>query len=102
MTKQELYQLELIRASNQGRIDAFANARMERLTKWLKRRYPNLELKILFGNGSELVKVDGKDFDIGGTYSEAWGRVISEAITDIWDITNGYQDGCPNCIGYQG
>lgn len=51
---------------------------------------------IRFGNGSELVEIDGRSID-----REQWPARLGRAIEDVWAITDGYKLGCPNDVQWE-
>tara|TARA_R100001086_G_scaffold230028_1_gene150178 strand:+ start:620 stop:1141 length:522 start_codon:yes stop_codon:yes gene_type:complete len=94
-------------------ISSIANMRMNVLADEFRSRFPKRSLKIVFGNGSQCCSVDGTRFTVWGekdwmlqglegsfdldseNHADILG-FIAEAISDVWDITEHYERGCPN------
>lgn len=113
MTKQQSKRLDAILDRFNTAIDKLADERMSLLAKWFAGKFPKHSLRIIFGNGDELVLVDGhtihledgRDVNIArDSYPTANGRYaaclnpIHDALRDVWEITDGYRRGCPNDV----
>lgn len=113
MNEQDSKRLEAIVGQFETAITELADERMSRLAKWFASEFPKHTLDILFGNGDELILVngrqthleDGRDVNISlrarplcnGRYAPCLNP-IHEALKDVWDITDGYRRGCPDSI----
>ena len=82
--------------------------RIELLRPWWQEAFPDRCLEIIFGNGSELVTIDGKSVDTvpnsDGTFcvdgednmTEEELMPLVAAVNDVIVMTNGYRQGCPD------
>lgn len=93
-------------------IRAIANGRLSRMAKWFRQKFPHHTLQIMFGNGDELILVDGRTLHIeerganlsrlryqiaNGRYAPCLDPVV-EAVKDVWQITDGYKVSCPDDV----
>jgi len=95
--ERELLNVELDR--HKRRIESLADIRLTRLKKLFDGKFREHSLTIMFGNGSELVEVDGhavKIWDTPPIASMTW-EVIN-AIKDVREITDCYRLGCPTDV----
>lgn len=113
--------LKLIEASElktEKLVTEIANQRLHELVNVFVRKRPNKSLKILFGNGTEYVSIQGETFDLrswadldfererrqqfddddADPLDEAAARWVIKALMDIDTITNGYKRGSPRNI----
>lgn len=89
------------RADFEKRISDLADLRMQWLAvEWHRTAERGLKLEVLFGNGTEHVKIGGRWH--GGIGEPDVPRMVQDAIDDVLDITNGYMDGCPEDIHEKG
>ena len=100
---------DAIRARAHKQISALADQRLQQLIPWWHQKFPTRQLKIIFGNGSEYVSIDGRSYywapcaQICRRGKKNWPMPIPEtvfdaidqAIEDIDDITTGHRNGCP-------
>lgn len=109
------------RARFNKRISALADQRLKLLVPWWHQKFPKRQLKIIFGNGTEHIRIDGRSYysapypphpaaPHGGTHAQIHRRnklnwpmfvppgvfyAIDRAIRDVDGITNGHRDGVP-------
>lgn len=85
-------------------IGKLADARLAMLGPWWREKFPRRELRIIFGNGTDHVSIDGRSYrldQINRRDKLNWPMAVTcfdeidEALADVDDITNGLRDGCP-------
>ncbi len=92
-------------------ISQIANLRLEFLAHEFRSEFPKQSLKIVFGDYSESVSVNGYALGVYGdgtintmTWGKEWADekittqfdFLAQAVRDVWKITNWYRRGCPN------
>jgi len=113
---------ELVKIADNAQTKAFemisqiANLRLEFLANEFRSTFPKRSLKIIFGNGDELVSVNGHQLGVYGTgisgtdsetsmtWDKTWAdkritaqlNFVAQAIRDVWAITDHYRRGCPD------
>lgn len=102
-----------IRARSHARISKIANQRLQLLVPWWHQKFPTRSLSIIFGNGGQVIRIDGRwyqcSFGASETFIEkrnnsSWQdpipsslfASIEQAINDVDAITNGHMDGVPS------
>jgi len=91
-------------------MSAMANSRLTALCSEWRSKYPKSSLKIIFGNGSEHVIVNGIYINFWGDhipFTAGWDKkevgdidlqIVFDALEDIWYICDHYTRACPNDI----
>lgn len=93
MIKTMQRRLDREQARHQKALEDLANERVQQFVKWWK-RLDGRPLKILFGMGSEFVTIEEKRINFPDEESD----LIRELFNDLQDITDGYEDACPDSI----
>lgn len=107
-------QADKTRETFHKRISFLATLRLKLLIPWWHMHFPTRQLSIIFGNGTEFVRIDGRKVDFldgcpvrvelskdpvahrAVTMREPALRELFQAIADVDDITNGHKEGCPD------
>lgn len=109
---------DAVRARAHAQISKLADQCLQQLIPWWHQKFPTRQLKIIFGNGTEHIKIDGRSYYPGppdgyvcaDNSSQIYRRnklnwpmrvprgvfyPLDQALRDVDDITTGHRNGCP-------